>query len=594
MNLGLRGKILLLSAFMCAVSFSIGGVSYYFSNRTGSLYAEIVESDVPGLRALNRMLLSVRLARIELLQAIMPGSTKEQAAESIASINEQWKSYDADEEVYLKTNMDEEEKALHAIFHTHTNVVRAHYKTIIDLYNKNPDENSAERKEAIKIAMGILIEDSNQLRIDTRNLIQLSSKNIDENSINAKESKTNGAAISGLITILGSLVGFVIAFLFSTQIAKKIGVVVNLISESSNQVASASNQISSSSQQLSQATTEQAASLEETAASLEEISSMINKSSDSAKTTESSSTESQQTAMEGQKSVEQMLTSIDEISQSNEAIMSQVNRSNEEMTEIVRVIQEIGEKTKVINEIVFQTKLLSFNASVEAARAGEHGKGFAVVAEEVGNLAQMSGNAAKEITTMLETSIVKVDNIVKNTKTQVEGLVQQGKQKVESGVEVAKNCSSSLDAIVQNTSRVSDLAQEISTASKEQAQGIAQINKAMSQLDTVTQQNSATSQESAAAAEELSSQAESLKAAVEDLVTIVQGKNGSVQTISSAPVKVSKKQMPPIERPSSRISKGSNVVHIKPHATVASQAAVMQMAAGSDYVPRNNDSGFQD
>jgi methyl-accepting chemotaxis protein len=77
--------------------------------------------------------------------------------------------------------------------------------------------------------------------------------------------------------------------------------------------------------------------------------------------------------------------------------MNQINYSNEQMSEIVKVIQEIETKTKVINDIVFQTKLLSFNASVEAARAGEQGKGFAVVAEEVGNLAQMSGNAAKEI-----------------------------------------------------------------------------------------------------------------------------------------------------------------------------------------------------
>jgi methyl-accepting chemotaxis protein len=89
-----------------------------------------------------------------------------------------------------------------------------------------------------------------------------------------------------------------------------------------------------------------------------------------------------------------------------------MNKSNDEISSIVKVIAEIGDKTKVINDIVFQTKLLSFNASVEAARAGEQGKGFAVVAEEVGNLATMSGKAAEEISSMLGDSMGKVELIV--------------------------------------------------------------------------------------------------------------------------------------------------------------------------------------
>jgi methyl-accepting chemotaxis protein len=215
---------------------------------------------------------------------------------------------------------------------------------------------------------------------------------------------------------------------------------------------------------------------------------------------------------------------MDEISQSNESIMAQINESNQKMGEIVRVIQEIGNKTKVINEIVFQTKLLSFNASVEAARAGEHGKGFAVVAEEVGNLAQMSGNAAKEISDMLDGSISKVDFIVNETKSKVEHLVAQGKGKVESGVRVARQCSDVLNEIVHNVSKVSTLSQEISQASKEQAQGVTEINKAMGQLDTVNQQNTTTSQEASTSAQQLSSEAVILKGIVEDLVYVVQGR----------------------------------------------------------------------
>src|SRR5690606_27092464 len=101
------------------------------------------------------------------------------------------------------------------------------------------------------------------------------------------------------------------------------------------------------------------------------------------------------------------------------------------------------------------------NASVEAARAGEHGKGFAVVAEEVGNLAQMSGNAAKEIGSLLEQSVHKVNEIVNETRTNVDRLMVEGKSTVERGMQVAQQCGSVLDEIVQNVSLVSSMASEI-------------------------------------------------------------------------------------------------------------------------------------
>jgi methyl-accepting chemotaxis protein len=188
------------------------------------------------------------------------------------------------------------------------------------------------------------------------------------------------------------------------------------------------------------------------------------------------------------------------------------------------VISDIGDKTKVINDIVFQTKLLSFNASVEAARAGEQGKGFAVVAEEVGNLARMSGNAAKEISDMLDQSILKVRTIVQETKSSVQNLVEQGKSKVASGSEIAKECGHVLEEIVVSVSTVSRMSGEISVASSEQAQGVQEITKAVHQLDEVTQKNSATTHETATAAQHLASQADSLKHIVENLVMTVDGK----------------------------------------------------------------------
>lgn len=429
-------------------------------------------------------------------------------------------------------------------------------------------------------------------------IIKRNADAMEEASVNAVAHYT--AARNQVFLVFGFAVmaSLALAAFVIQSFSKSIRMIVSNLTENSAQVASASTQIASTSSELSSASTEQASSLEETAASLEEISKMISKSSDGAGIAESSSAESQKKAEQGRRAVEQMLASMEEISQSNDAIVNQVNKSNEQMVEIVRVIQEIGNKTKVINEIVFQTKLLSFNASVEAARAGEHGKGFAVVAEEVGNLAQMSGNASKEISDMLQSSIAKVEQIVRETKSGVELLVEQGKDKVASGVSVARDCSHILEEIVSNVANVATLAQEISLASKEQSQGVGEINKAMIQLDTVTQQNSSTSEQTANAAEELSRQAASLKVAVSDLVFAVEGSSGQKQlgaahahsgerhNSKSQKFKASSKSAVPHNLVAIRSSKKSKTT--EPH------SSAFGIASGDGMVPSHDDGGFQD
>lgn len=328
-----------------------------------------------------------------------------------------------------------------------------------------------------------------------------------------------------LFIVLGGVLGILFAAFVINGPIQSILKVMSVLNQTGLHVASAASEISSSSQDLSQSTTEQASALEETAASLEQITSMISKSSENAKASAESSNDSHKKAGEGRSSVDQMLSSMDDIRNSNDAILTQINEGNQQMSEIVKVIQDIKSKTLIINEIVFQTKLLSFNASVEAARAGEHGKGFSVVAEEVGNLAQMSGNAAKEITDMLEASVSKVEGIVNQTQSKVDALIHNGKEKVEAGIEVAKQCSIVLEEIVHNVSKVSNLSQDIAQASKEQAQGVSEVNKAMGQLDTVTHKNASASEQAAKTAENLTMQATTLKNSIDELMLIMMGPN---------------------------------------------------------------------
>jgi methyl-accepting chemotaxis protein len=236
---------------------------------------------------------------------------------------------------------------------------------------------------------------------------------------------------------------------------------------SGQQISSGSVNVSDFSQSLSQGATESAASLEEISSSLYQMSSQTKLNAENANQVNILSSEARTAAEEGNSQMERMVTA-----------MAEINTAGQNINKII----------KVIDEIAFQTNLLALNAAVEAARAGQHGKGFAVVAEEVRNLAARSAKAASETGELIAGTVDKTQN----------------------GVEIANQTAKSLEKIYGGVSKVSDLAEDIATASNEQASGIGQINQGLGQIDRVIQQNTATAEESASAAEELSSQAAEL------------------------------------------------------------------------------------
>lgn len=347
----------------------------------------------------------------------------------------------------------------------------------------------------------------------------------------SKESISPTALLAILIG-LGAAAALLLAAFFVKGPLQKVSEVVAALSEASVQVNTAASQISKASGDLSDATSLQSSSIEQTASAVQQLTSMVDKNSNNAEGAAMMSKQSSEAAGVGREVVSKMMDSMDQINDSNNRIMVQIDQSNQEISEIVKVIQEISTKTRVINDIVFQTKLLSFNASVEAARAGQHGKGFAVVAEEIGNLASMSGSAANEISALLEQSIKRVDAIVQDTKSKVEILVHEGKTVVESGAVTARDCGEVLHQIVENVSQVSQMANEISFACREQAQGVSEISKAMIVLDEGTHKNESASQETARIAQGLAEQAASLQSAVAALESTLSG-HGNEEAMSA-------------------------------------------------------------
>jgi methyl-accepting chemotaxis protein len=373
---------------------------------------------------------------------------------------------------------------------------RAAYVVLLDQFLRLQAE--GKKDEALAILLGSLDKAQSAYTDSIVALISFQSAQMEAGRQQAVETYHNGRTLLGAAGLVALILGALLARLISRSITqpliRAVGVaqavaagdltsridivaqdetgqllqalsdmnahlqnIVGQVRNGTETIASASGQIASGNMDLSSRTEQQASSLEETASSMEQLTSTVKQNGDNARQANALAVSASDVAVRGGAIVSQVVDT-----------MGSINESSRKIADIIGVIDGIA----------FQTNILALNAAVEAARAGEQGRGFAVVASEVRNLAQRSAGAAKEIKELI------VDSV----------------EKVEAGSKLVNQAGATMDEIVASVKRVTDIVGEITAAGHEQEVGIEQINKAISQMDAVTQQNAALVEEAAAAA----------------------------------------------------------------------------------------------
>jgi methyl-accepting chemotaxis protein len=504
-NIKIRTRLLIAFLGITTLMVLLGGTCLYRLSVVNEATADIATNWLPAIRALGdtRSALNAE-RRAEALFAV--AATDEAAANEMKSLDkakgevaQAWQAYqvtiDSDEERALAKSVDDKAAAYQALqarvldlarggSHAEASALyqsegRQSFRALIDAVNKSTEfqvkgsesaygaSQSSYRQTLAAVSVGLVIASLASLVVGL--LIARALTAPLEQAVVFAEAVATGDLTPRSFRMRKDEIGKMLAAL--TRMNASLANIVGDVRKSADSIATGSSQIASGNADLSQRTEEQASNLQQTAASMEQLTVTVKNNADAAQQARQLSESAREAADAGGIVVGKVVDTMDQIANSS---------------------RKISDIIGVIDGIAFQTNILALNAAVEAARAGEQGRGFAVVAGEVRALAQRSSEAAREIKSLIGTSVTNV----------------------EQGSQLAGDAGRAIEAIVEQVKRVNDLVGEISAASLEQTSGIGQVGDAVTQLDQVTQQNAALVEESAAAAESLQQQAEHMKGSV--------------------------------------------------------------------------------
>lgn len=324
---------------------------------------------------------------------------------------------------------------------------------------------------------------------------------VEQNIETVAKANSSIAGFSWIMTFLTGAFLIVILTLLLNKLIRPIKDTTFAISKATHEIFDVSEALSTTATDLTESATRQASNFTETSVSLDSMSMMVRGNSLFAKQASDSSHNLLNLSQNAQ-------TAMKELS----SAMGDILEANQRIDKVVKIIEEIGDKTEIIDEIVFKTQLLSFNASVEAERAGEHGRGFAVVAQEVGNLAQVSGRAATEITKIVKMSIKESAEVATDNR-----------DRVLRGNELATRTRDQLNVVFERLQDILDSVNQIALASNEQSENINQITENINQLSQVANLTSGNAEVTSDSSRHLSERSRQLLRMVDRLEDIMDG-----------------------------------------------------------------------
>lgn len=503
----------LLICTILAISFiSLKSVSAWKISLE-SVYVDNVQPSVQ-LTDILAQSIDVRFRLLGVLADRLPATgSKKKIKERLDSINESWIKFNA---LLKLENLNQEQKELHTKL-----------KSGKEEFNKFVTDAITALDKDDKDKIGDMI-DNEWPAIITNFLNPLTKyQELQVQSIGQtyESSEKTVSRFKSLVIffICLSVIVSISSIYFIWQFKNKSNAAIEVLKVVENGLMNSSQSVKSASDKLIDITNSNRQSVGETSSSLEEITNMVRVTSDRAIQSSEYAQKSNDSADRGVDVVERMLTSIQTINETINGLIEEMNQMGNNLKTVEAIFLKVQNKTQVINDIVFQTRLLSFNASVESARAGEHGKGFAVVAEEVGKLAQISGQAAAEISELITNGSNQISTLASLGQLKVAHISVEAKNCIDDGMQRANECSDSFKEIAKSLKQIQSLVEELSRSSNEQTIGVDEVNKAMLLISQSTEHGANLSTETQTISTQVEVEAQHLRKTVDNLVRLFNG-----------------------------------------------------------------------